>query len=335
MVQSGIGSYIGFGEVATYATNGVNTDMEIWFRVEDDAFGVEQEVDMVEFTQLTSWDELSADHVDGQRRVTGTVTLKPTWEGLQNIFRFLTGHNVTVSGVGPYTYAFVPVGFNDTAHYSHGTTVRHLCIEKNLGNATNSVYYQGCIITQAEFKFDPGQRFTLTLTWIGRRKTKSAKSTPSYGSTPMVVPTGQSTTFLLLGGGTEITKSCTVTINNAMEARYDLTDQEPLIPYPSGQREVTLEVEVEPDTDEDYFDASDAPITNKLSSGSVTLETAGGSDEQLVIAFDELVLTTPSEPQPAGFGPVTQTLTYKAKSSAVGTSAYTITLVNDDTDYAS
>ena len=334
MVQPAVGSYIGFGEVTPYGTNGAAADMEVWFKVEDDAFGVEQEVDSIEFNDLTSWDELVSEHEDGQRRITGTVTLKPTWEGLQTLLRFLTGHNVGVSGAGPFTYAFVPVDFDNTAHYSHGTTVRHLAIEKYLGHATLSQFFQGCIITQAEFKFDAGQRVMVTLTWVGRAKTSSAKSTPTYGAKNMIVPTGQSTPLITLGGATPFTKSATVTINNQMEVRYDVTGAEPSLPYPSAKREVRLECEIEPAADDTFYTAGDAPKTNKLTSASLDLLTAGGADEQLIFVFDELILETPSEPQPAGLGPVTQTLNYMVKSSAIGTASYSVTLLNDDTDYA-
>ena len=336
MVRYGQGAYIGLGEVSGYSTDGVAADISTWYRTPDGADGLQMETDLIELEALEAYDQ-DIDTVSvGQKRITGSITLKMTYGYAQNLLRWITGHNVTVSGAGPYVYAFVPPEAGATSHYFLGTTVRHMVIEVFRGDtASNSVFYQGCIPSETQFKFEPNGLAEVTISIMGRGYTVGAKSTPVFKNDYMRTPTGQSATkFLTLGGTQYRCFSATVTISDPKEHRYEVSDQEPgSHPAPSGFREVTLDVDVEaPDTDTALMNLISDPVANKFSTGVLAL--ADGANQILTMNFDNLVAKPPVEARPSGVGVLKTTLNLKSYSNGGGVPALDISLTNGDAAYA-
>ncbi len=251
----GHGAYIGIGSPAAFGTNGTQSDIVSYWAVDEAADNLNLERDLLEFNDLTAPWKLSDLVKAGRRRVTGSVTLKCTWSGLQDILRFLVGHNVSPTTSAPYTYAFVSLVPSGWWHLSNN---RGLCIEMYRGGGlTNSVFYQGCVITELSFKFESNNYVELAISFIGRGYTIGTRSAPTFPcafeTDFMVTPTGQSGSgeeFFQMkmpsGSLTEYTcRSCTVTINTGVDAREDVTSIETLLPYPTEKMSVKLDAEWE------------------------------------------------------------------------------------------
>jgi hypothetical protein len=331
MTRYALGHYIGFGEVA-FATDGAAADITTWFRGFDSTDQMQFDRPPIEIKDFTKWGDDRNVLFPGRRSVTGSVTIQPTFGYLQNLLRGLTGHNVTVSGVGPYTYAFVPVDFNSSSHYLFGTTLRGFAIESYRGTSGESTFYHGCVPTSFEFRFPPGEAAELTINFIGRKYTNEAKSTPTFKNDFMVTATGQTANLVSLASTERVTRACTFTVNHALEARYDITDIDTLTPFPTGKRETTLQCEI--DTDDDgNLDRIEAPLTSRYQTNTVKLEQQGDSTVYLLITLPDLVVRAPAEARLGNLGVVTTALNLKAYANGA-TPEYSITLVNDDTNYA-
>ncbi len=334
MTRFGQGAYVGIGVKTPYATDGVAADIKLWYVVDDGHDNLQLERDVLEFETLTG-DFMSTDVIKaGQRRVTGSLTLKVPLEGLQDLLRAMTGHDVSPTGVGPYVYAFVPVARDSASHYMIGTTKRHMVIELfRGGSGATSLYYQGCIATEIQLAFEQNNYVELTISFVGRGFAITAKSTPTYLGDFAKTTTGQAGAFLDLGGDTHVAKGATVTITTGLALLYDLTGIEPLGIQPEGKVlcSLTAEVEADDDTLANRLDDPETATTGRFSSGSLTLTLT--ANLVLVFTFDELVLAAPVEPRAAGFGQTYAALTLNAWASTHTGQAYTVTLTNNDSAY--
>ena len=334
MTRFGQGAYVGIGVKTPYATDGVGADINLWYVVDDGHDNLQLERDVLEFETLTG-DFMSTDVIKaGQRRVTGSLTLKVPLAGLQDLLRVVTGHDVAPSGVGPYIYPFVPAARESSAHYMLGTTKRHLVIELfRGGGVANSLFYQGCVITEIALSFEQNNYVEATLTFLGRGFVIGAASTPSYLGDFAKTTTGQVGAFLDLGGTPFVAKGASVTITTGLALLYDLTGIEPLGIQPEGKVlcAVTAEVEADDDTLANRLDDPETATTGRFSSGALTLTLT--ANLILAFTFDELVLAAPVEPRAAGFGQTYAALTLNAWASSHIGQAYTVTLTNNDAAY--
>lgn len=341
MVRLGQGAFIGFGDMSTgYAVNGAAADIQLRFVV-DDAFDNPQlERDVIEFNDLTSQYQNTAVLKAGQRRVTGNVSLRVTYDGLQDILRMITGHDVTPAGSPNNSYAFVPVDNISGSHYWLGSPQRNLVMEVYRGGGVaNSVFYQGIEISQAVFRFDANSYVMLELTFVGRGYTITAASTtPAFKSSFAVTPVGQAGAFLSLGGTAVTTRSATVTINLNLEPRYDVSGIDPLLPLPGGKTTIQLACEIERDDDTDLNILDDPENARFASVGSPataagTLELQSAANNQLNWTFDELILQAPAENRAAGLGQTLSSLTMDVYASSLTATPYTVTLISDENAY--
>ena len=335
MARQGIGSYVAFGEKTPYATDVTASDMEVFFKMGDNSDGLQFDRNRVYFEDLTTQDQISASTTAGQESVSGTITLVPTYGGIQNILRFLTGHNDAVAGSGPYSYAFVPLDYGNASHYWSGTTKRHLGVEVYRNQGTNSTFYQGCEINEFSMSFEADAPVECSIGLIGRTATIGAKSgSPSYKTDPMFTSTGASDVFCTLGGSTFTARSATVTVSNNLESTFGVTAREGDIPAPTGKREIKLDVEVE--TDDDTL-ITDLKAGTEYSTNTITLDNglASSSNREFQWAFDRLILDGPTETSVSGLGTLTASLSFRAISSAAGTPAFSVNIRNGDSDYAS
>ena len=342
-IRIGQGAFIGIGETA-FATNGTKADIKLTWNIDDGADSMQVERDIIEFNDLTSQWKNAATIKEGHRRVTGSVTLKATGGGLQDILRMVTGHNVTVSGSSPYTYDFVPP--NWSTNYWLANT-KGLCIEVFRGGTQgtdDSVFYQGCQISELSMKFEPGSFVELSMSFIGRGYTIGTSSVMGTVNTTktdyMVTTTGQnqsSSPFLQLdpGDGLDdyVCKSATITLTPGIDVRNDVTGVEGLLPYPTGKWEVKLDadIEVKDDTMLDKLNnPSDASGTSgRFIQGKLHLD-EGSYD--LTWLFDALTLQSPAESRTAGIGVTTTSVSFDVWKDS-GSEAFTCTLVNLDSDY--
>lgn len=332
MARFGLGHYIGFGDLG-FASTGVNTDIKAWFRGYDGADQMQFARDIVEVKDFTVWDDDYNVLFGGQRHVTGSVTLQGTFGYMQNILRHITGDNETVVGSpgAPYTYTLSPLGFNDTNHHVLGGTPLGFVVECYRGQGSNSVFYQGCIVTSSEWRFEAGGVMEVTLNFIGRGFSISAKSTPTFKNDIMVCASGQSANLFTLDNTVRIARSVSFTIDHKLEERRDITDVETLLPYPGGKREVMVTAEIETDDDTALSDL-DAPKANRYSTNSIKLEQQGASTRYLQFNFPELVVQSPAETRVSSLGVLTTSLSLKAFSNG-STPTYNVVLVNDDANY--
>ncbi len=334
MTRFGQGAYVAIGVKTPYATDGVAADMKLWYVVDDGHDNLQGERAVLEWQTLTG-DFMSTDTLKaGQRQVTGSLNLKIPLAGFQDLLRVITGHDIPPVGSGPYVYTFVPVARDSASHYMIGTTKRHLVIELFRGGAgANSLYYQGCVITQIALSFEQGAYVEVALSFVGRGWAITAKSTPVYLGDFAKTTTGQATTFLSLGETAYTVKGCSVTITTGLALLYDLTGIEPIGIQPDGKVFCVLTAEVEADDDTliSRMDDPETPTTGRFSSGSLSLELS--ANLQLVFTFDELVLAAPVEPRAAGFGQTYSALTLNAWASAHAGQAYTVAVTNNDIAY--
>ena len=334
MTRFGQGAYVGIGVKTPYATDGVAADIKLWYVVDDGHDNLQGERDVLEFETLTG-DFMSTDTIKaGQRRITGSLTLKVPLAGLQDLLRAITGHDIPPTGVGPYVYSFVPVARDSASHYMIGTTKRHLVLELFRGGAAaNSLFYQGAAVTEIQLTFEQNNYVEVTLSFIGRGWAITAKSTPSYLGDFAKTTTGQAAAFLDLGGVVYTAKGATVTITTGLALLYDLTGIEPIGIQPEGKVLCVLTAEVEADDDTliDRLDDPETAGTGRFSSGTLTLFLT--ANLILVFTFDELVLAAPVEPRAAGFGQTYSSLTLNAWASTHTGQAYTVTLTNNDAAY--
>lgn len=336
-MRLGQGSYVGFGVVTPYSTVGSNADITQYFQVVAGFDNLQLERDILEFDDLTNnWMDTNL-LVGGQRRVTGSVTLRVFFDGLQDILRMVTGHNVGVTGSGPYTYAFVPFEKSSSSHYWLGTTSRGMVIELYRGGGVaNSVFYQGAEISEIRFNFTQNAFVDMQITFIARGYTIGAKTaSPTYPTDPVFTPTGQdfaSDPFLVLGGTSyHVRGTASVVVTNAVDFNYDISAIETDIPLPTGKDTATIEAEVEVD-DDTLLNVLDDPEGSRFSNAIVKVEQqTNGSTLQFT--FEEGVLRAPAESRPQSQGIQLARLTAEAWTTSPSTPAYTATLINQDSAY--
>lgn len=337
-VRLGQGAYLAFGSPTDYDTDGTASDMVVSHIIDEAADNLQLERNRIEFAQLTSSFPIKTTRKAGHRQVTGSITLKATYGGLQDLLRFVTGHNVAVSGVGPYTYAFVPPEWSSNWWISN---TRSLTIEMYRGGGfANSVFYQGCEISEMAFKFESGSFVELSISFIGRGYTIGAKSTPTYETDFMVTPTGQAqATDPLLqfdaGSGltTYTTRSATITLTPGIDFRRDVTGIEPLLPYPTELWQTKLDAEFEVG-DENLLTILDDPEGSSITNGRVELtQGSGATQRELLWTFDDLVLESPVEARAANIGVIVASISAMAEANAAGGQPFNVTLINNDSDY--
>ena len=332
MARLGAGSFVGLALLG-FATDGVAADIDMWFPVEESFDGLQAERDLITFNDLSGDFESTPTLAAGQRRVTGTLKLKATYGGLQDLLRAITGHNSAPTGSGPYTYSFTPVPRSSSSHYVFGSTPRGWCIEVfKGGSAANSTFYQGCVISSVKIAFKPNSLVEIDLSFQGRKYTSSAKSTPTFKVDRIKTPTGQVANMISLGGTQYVTHSADLEIALNVEPRYDVSAVDPLQPLPSSKQGVTLSCEIE--TDDDAFLARlDDPETQRFTSGSLSI--VESASRSLIFTFDELVLKPPAEQRATSLGLVKSSLTMMAMASTITGPSYTVALINSESAYNS
>lgn len=332
----GVGAFIGFGELASWNSTPGAGDMEYYMKATSgfDAIQFENEELVVE--NLQYYDQHSDDTLDGVKRVSGNLTIRPTYESLQNLLRWITGHNVAVAGSGPYSYAFVPTEPSGGSFYPRG---KALGIEiYRGGDDANSIFYGPLTFNDITFNFEAGGFMTIDLGIMGCIATEDTKSAaPSFGSNYVKLPTGQadasgvssSKHFLQINGVTYVCRNCSMTIGHRLEERRDITSVLPLEPYPNGWRETMINAEIEV--------TDDTLLGNLISGGTLTGTTAiyveTSSTYNLKFEFPAIRLQAPTEGRVEGPGIVTANLDFKALRDDSDPS-YKVTLYNNDSAYA-
>jgi hypothetical protein len=332
MVRYGKGSYCGIGVVSGYTTDGTASSMEDHFRIDDGAAQLKLEQELMTFPDLSQYDETIESKRAGQQHISGSLTVRPTFEQLHRLLRWITGHAPAPSGSDPYLYAFVPADPTGSAHYLFGSVDRHLVVELYRGDSSGrSVFYQGLVPTEVQLRFEPNAFLEVTINFIGRGYTVGPKSaSPSFGSDYAKCPTGQAAgSFLRMGSyGGETGYRCssaTMTITEPREHRWDVIDVNPsVIPAISGPREVMLSVEVESDgtldNDETLLQLIGDPVTNRIPSALLTLQKS--ASRSMVMQLYECVVQPGAEPQISGHGLIKLNLELKAHCSATYPTAY-------------
>lgn len=333
----GFGSFIGFGvktdATSTKAAHAVG-DIKWWSRVEEGFDDIQGERDRLGFHDLSSEYEVAAHVRAGQRRVTGNLSVKMTFDSWQDLLRFFTAHNVAVSGAGPYTYAFVPVAYGNAAHVWAGTTSRLMTIEVHRGGSANSMFYYGCVIKSLALTFDGNARVAVTMGIVGRGWVSGTKSTPVYPTDPIITPTGQATAMVTLGGTPYKTQKVGFSIDTGAEHVYDVSAIETELPILNKTAAIKLNLEVRPGANDstwmDMLDnqesALDAILT--LDNGA-----AAGANRKLIWTFPAVRLDSPAEPRVRGQGLLTVPLQLTGMSLDGSAPGYSVTLINGESNY--
>ncbi|MFQ5471252.1 MAG: phage tail tube protein [Dehalococcoidia bacterium] len=316
MVRLGEGAFVSFGIVNGYATDGTSTNTTLPIRVQGGDLSMQFERDRLEFEDLDQIQNVSALVLGGQKRVTGTLTMRIAYSELGDILRILTGDNQAISISLNNTYAIKSP--TDATHTFFGTTIRHIVMEVMTNDATNAIFYQGLEVTNFQFTFEANNYVTLQITFLGRDITRTAKSaTPTYLSDYIASPSGQAALLFTLEGTTYRSNSVTVTVDLPLEHRYDVIDVAPSThPLPTGKRTVTVEADIEaPDTDATLMSALEDPVANKFLGASTNkVDLVTDASNQLTLTFGDLWLNPPGEARPEGIGVLRASLSMLAKN---------------------
>lgn len=327
MARLGQGAYLGIGLVSGYSTNGAAADIDLHYTVDGGHDSIAFDRARIEF------DDLTAEYMDanllamGQKRVGGSFSINLPYAALQDLVRIITGHNVAATGIGPYDYAFVPVSRASASHHVFGSTPRHVVLEVHRGGGNaNSTFYQGIVFTSVQFAYEEGSYVRFTANVVGRGYTVGPKSTPTYLANFAKVPTGQSTRLLTLGAVEYVTKSATLTIDQGLEERFDVTDVEMEQPLPGTKQTLTIEARVEVDNEQTFLDALDQQSEDSPSFSAARLFLNDGTHE-LDFNFDAASLRSPVEPRAAGIGVLHADLSMDVYSDDAAGPAYTVDLL--------
>ncbi len=327
----GEGAFVGLGLTSPFSTNGAAAQIGVWAPLLAATDSLAFETDDIVLEDLTSRNDLvEGMFFTGQKRVSGTLVLEANYDVMTEFLRMFTGHNVTPSGAGPYTYAFVPVGRDDPTHYALGTTEHAMVIEVFKGGAfANSVFYQGCVPTEIVFGFEPNGFAKMTVSFIGRTATIGAKSTLALSSLPQLAttPTGQASAFIALAGVPFTAFSTTVTLRNGLGLRHDVTAIESLTPVPEGKEssEVAFDIEVPDDT---FITAGVGAHALFATPNTVSLARVSPA-HSLTFSFGKMKVVGPGEPRPQGPGPVRWSGTMRPVAASITTvGAPAISVIN-------
>lgn len=336
----GKGSFVGMGLVSpTYTTDGTSADMDFFLPVAGGFDNLQLERDVLEFDDLTSdWPDATKIQA-GQRRITGSLTLRASYAALPDILRMLLGHNAGVTGTtAPFTYALTPLSKTDTSHYWLGSTLRTWCIELYRGGSVaNSVFYQGCQITEFRLNFTPNAFVELVLTFIGRGFTKTAKSgAPSFAADFAYTPTGQAAAtigFLELDDVEQKVKgTASIVISSGIDFNFDITGIETFLPVPTSKDTVMVEAEVEV-TDDALLDVLDDPVGSRYLKVALELDNTENTSG-MRIEIDQAILEAPAESRPQNHGIQLARMSLKgyAQNDTVPAIA-SFTITNQESDY--
>lgn len=334
----GFGSYVGFGvKLASGSTKGGHaaTDVKFWMRVDEGFDDITTQRDRLQFQDMFSEDEVAAHVKPGQRKVDGTLSLKLTYDGLQDLLRFFTGHNVAVSGAGPFTYAFVPVAYNNAAHCWAGTTERLMTIEVHRGGVTNSTYYYGCVLSSLQIAFEGNARVTAVLGVKGRGFKVGTANAPVFNTDPMVTPTGQATALFQLQSVGYSCNKAQISIDTGLDFNFDVSQIETSLPVIAKKRSVKINAELRVPDDQTWLDRLDNPDAALADDVIITLDNgaAAGALRQLIFTFPNCKTDSPAEPRVRSIGAVTLALQMTGMSSTGAVPAYSVTLKNGVTNY--
>lgn len=317
MTRLGLGSFASLGTLAGYTIDGTNTDVKIDLRLESGNVNAQYERDRIEHDNMDTIEALSVLVQGGQERVTGSLTFRLTYGDLADILRLISGDDVVISVIVDNDW--IMRSPNSADHYLlNSSAVRHMVLEIQSQDATNSVFYQGLQIINATFTFEPNGFLVCTLTWIGARHTRSAKTVAADFKTDFIgMPTGQANLLFKLDGVARRANSVTVSIDMPLEHRYDIIDKAPSVePMPTGKRVVTVEADIEfPASDATLLSALEDPVANRfVGSNGNTLQVVGSGTTDLLITFGDLWLNPPADPRPEGVGVMRANLSLVAKN---------------------
>ena len=347
MTRYGQGAYVGFGEIAgAYTTNGTKSDITHWFRVQSDSDGIQAETDLIELSSLENYEEDINTVKTGQKRVTGTIKIPLTYDQTQNLFRMISQQNKTpvldpTYGTFYHYDFFLPAEANDPANFVYGSSPHSYCIEVHRGDTGgDSVFYQGCVITSAQFDFQPSSVVTLTMTFVGRGYTVGANSTPSFSSNWMVLTTNQRlrtspapAAFLTMNGANYICYGATFTINQPCDERHEVTDEESQAqPFPSDLRRVQIDLDLEaPASDTFWMDIIGNPVKNVIVK-QPTLFTSINLEHDAIWGCQEATVRPGIEARPTSPGVVRASVTLDGYADA-GLKGYAIGVRNQQSAY--
>lgn len=340
MTRLGQGAYVGFG-LGAHGTDMTNSDMQLFMVLLGDSDGLQLERDVIEFPDML--DEFEAAHDGllkaGRRRITGTLTLRATYDGLQDLLRMVTGHAVSPSGSSPWTYAFSPASRVGGSHYvlanSYVLGIEVFRGQNVAGTVANSTFYQNCTIQQMQWNFNDDGSVTVALTIIGGGYTISAKTaSPSYTSDYIIMPTGQANpnNLVELDGTAYPCFSADILLNTGLDFRHDLTAIGTLAVMPANKFQCSgnFEIEVPDDT---FLNKLDDPEGSRFNAGTFHIYGGTSGSRQLIFTFDEIILNSPAEPRASSLGPVRMSMAWTARSSAVGTPSVDISVMNGESAY--
>jgi len=317
MVRLGLGSFVSLGTVAGYGTDGTNADVKVDLRIEGGNVNVQYGRDRIELDNLDTIDALSSLVKGGQERVTGSISFRLTYADAADILRLVTGHNVAEPTTVPWDDDFLMQDPNSSGHYLlNDSAPRHVVLEVMANDATNSVFYQGLEITNAQFLFEPNNHVTCTLSFIGARQTRSPKTaTATFKTDFMAAPTGQAALLFTLDGTARRANSVTLSIDMPLEHRYDVIDKSPsAAPMPSGKRTVTVEADIEfPATDATLLSALEDPAANKFA-GVNTIQVSDTATTDFLVTLGDLYINPPADPRPESIGVMRAALSLVAKN---------------------
>ncbi len=317
MTRLGLGSFVSLGTVSGYTTDGVAADTLIDLRLESGNINVQYERDRIEFENMDTIHALTSMVQGGQERNTGSLTFKLTYGDLADILRLVTGHDASIVTIVDDDWIMQPP--NSATHYHlDATTPKHIVLEVFSNDAVNSVFYQGLEITNAQFVFEGNGHVTCTLTFLGARHTRSAKTASgSFKNDFIGTPTGQAALLLELEGTRYRANSVTVSIDMPLEHRYDIIDKAPsAAPMPSGKRVVTVEADIEyPAADVTLLSVLEDPAANffDATSGN-TIQVTGSGTTDFLITLGDLFVNPPVDPRPEGIGVMRASLSMVAKN---------------------
>ncbi len=310
MVRLGEGAYVGLGLESGFATNGTGSSIEIWLPATDATSQITSERTRLDLGDIyTRADIVEGYFKNGQRKVSGTLTFQCLYDFLPDIIRSFLGNAGTISGAGPYTYTYTSpfTSPGSSSHFMTGSTTRCMTIEVfNGGNATDSVFYQGCMITELQIRLEGDAFVEITASFMGRRVQADTKSTPVVDvSTLLVTPTAQAGGSLTLNNTSyKPCYSATITLRNGLDYRFDISGIETELPMPSAKPFAGLEAEFEVDDDLFVTTFGDDPENNLLDVANSIGISQGTNQYGFTVNYQKLRLNNPSEPRPSGVGPV-------------------------------
>jgi len=317
----GRGGFIGIGQESTWGT-GVAASKYFRARADSDSLALENDDVLVE--NIATRDMVATtDFLRGARRVAGSLSLDLTYADMGLIWQHAFLDSGATTGSDPYTHV---IDANDSPDLAG----KGLSIWVQRGTAPTAHRYAGCKINGMTLSFEVGSPVSCDLDIIGQNVSLETTPTPTYGTSAVVTPKAANSVGLKIASTVLVCRSATFTINQNYEERSNIHEVTMLEPTP-GMIDVTLDAEIEYDSNSAAMFDTDTIATADPSTRAVSLQVKGGTaaSEDLKIELETAHIISGGNPQMTGFGPNTFNITWRGFAAAgASTNAAKVTLIN-------